>query len=112
MIERHWKGVTKPENSDKYVQHLLDETFPALSAIEGFKTASVLKRNTELGVEFLIVTKWESMEAIKKFAGENAEISVVPLKVQKMMVTFDRKVCHYVVAEIYDTQKIDPKSDD
>jgi hypothetical protein len=44
------------------------------------------------------------MGAIKKFAGEDAEIAVVPPKVQEMMVTFHRKVDHYIVAETYDAR--------
>ena len=105
MIERHWKCITKPQNCDEYLQHLVDETFPHLSTIDGFKGSSILKRTTESGIEFLIITEWESMEAIKKFAGENPESAVVPPKVQNMMITFDRTVDHYTVVRNYDPQQ-------
>ncbi|MEO8404976.1 MAG: hypothetical protein ABI480_10280 [Chitinophagaceae bacterium] len=102
MIERHWKGTAKTENAASYIQHLLDETFPQLSSINGFKKASVLKSIAATAVEFLVITTWDSMDAIREFAGDNPEIAVVPLKVQEMMISFDQKVSHYEVVLDYD----------
>lgn len=51
------------------------------------------------GAEFLIVTTWESLDAIKQFAGADAELAVVPDKVQAMMVSYDRTVRHYEVVQ-------------
>jgi len=53
MISRHWRGLAKPLHADDYVQHLRSETFPALSKIPGFISASILRRNVQRGVEFL-----------------------------------------------------------
>jgi heme-degrading monooxygenase HmoA len=50
-------------------------------------------------LEFLIVTRWESLEAIRAFAGPDAEAAVVPEKVQTMMLVYDRRVRHYQVVE-------------
>jgi heme-degrading monooxygenase HmoA len=61
--------------------------------------ASILKRELEHGVEFLIVTRWESLEAIRAFAGPDAETAVVPENVQTMMLEYDRRVRHYWVVE-------------
>jgi len=60
-----------------------------------------MRRPTDDGVEFLIVTAWESIEAIKQFAGETAEVAVVPPAVQAMMVSYDKEVVHYEVAATY-----------
>jgi hypothetical protein len=49
------------------------------------------------GVEFLVVTQWASIEAVRAFAGAEVESAVVPEKVQDMMVTYDRAVRHYEV---------------
>jgi heme-degrading monooxygenase HmoA len=97
MIERHWKGTTDDENSDKYIRHLMDETFPQLATIPGFKKASILKRITNKGIEFLIITTWESVDAVKKFAGEEFATAVVPKRVQDIMIEYDKKVRHYEV---------------
>src|SRR5687767_5124132 len=97
MISRQWCGVAKSSDADRYVTHLQAETFPQLSQIEGFIGASILRRTVADGVEFRIVTTWDSIEAIKRFAGERPETAVVPEKVQAMMVTYDRAVAHYEV---------------
>jgi heme-degrading monooxygenase HmoA len=79
------------------VVHLQSETFPRLSKIPGFLDASILRRSVQDGVEFLIVTRWESIEAIRRFAGENPEQAVVPESVQSLMVRYDQVVVHYEI---------------
>lgn len=97
MISRHWTGLAKKDRTDDYIAHLKNETFEQLDTIDGFVGASILKRELAEGVEFLIVTKWRSVEAIKQFAGENFETAVVPKKAQEMMIRFDTVVKHYDV---------------
>lgn len=99
IISRHWKGIVKPEEGDNYLHHLRHETFPKLSQIEGFLGASILRRTTTRGIEFLIVTKWQSMAAIREFAGEAAHMAVVPQVAQAMMVEYDQEVTHYELVE-------------
>ena len=98
MIARHWSGVAKPGEADNYVDHLKNDTFPKLMRIKGFNSASILTRRVDQGTEFLIVTVWESMESIRQFAGETADVAVVPPVVHAMMVEYDRTVRHYEVA--------------
>lgn len=50
-------------------------------------------------MEFLVVTRWRSLDAIRRFAGADAEIAVVPENVQQMMLDYDRRVAHYEVVE-------------
>jgi heme-degrading monooxygenase HmoA len=104
MISRHWKGIAKHEKADSYIDHLKNDTFPKLSKISGFIKAFILSRTVELGTEFLIITVWESIEAIRAFAGETADAAVVPAGVEAMMIEYDRKVIHYEVAEDYTPQ--------
>ena len=97
MIARHWTGLCRPEYANEYTAHLKDEVFPGLEAIEGFIQASVLTRAIRDGVEFLVITKWESREAIKQFAGADYNTAVVPPKVRDWMMLYDEKVRHYEV---------------
>jgi len=97
MISRQWKGIARTSEADHYVRHLREETFPRLARIEGFLRASILRRDVSDGVEFLIVTEWQSRDAIRAFAGDAIDVAVVPDNVQAMMVTFDRTVAHYDV---------------
>ena len=99
MISRHWSGIAESEFGEDYVKHLREDTFVKISAISGFIKASIFSRQVGEGVEFLIVTYWDSMEAIKQFAGPDPDMAVVPDNVKKMMVRFDQKVRHYEVIE-------------
>jgi heme-degrading monooxygenase HmoA len=100
-VSRHWRGIAKPEEADHYIHHLRNDTFPRLAGIDGFIKASILRRPLGKGTEFLIVTTWQSIEAVCRFAGESASTAVVPPSVQAMMVEFDREVAHYEVVEEY-----------
>jgi len=102
MISRHWKGVAKVKDSDNYIDHLRRETFPELRKLDGFVDAAILNRSSENGVEFLIVTRWRSMEAIRQFTGESTSVAVVPAAVQAMMVDYDNEVTHFEVVEEFD----------
>jgi len=99
MISRQWRGLARAERADEYVQHLRRDTFAQLARIDGFVDARILRRPLQRGVEFLVVTRWESLDAIRRFAGADAEIAVVPENVQQMMLDYDRRVAHY--EEVY-----------
>jgi heme-degrading monooxygenase HmoA len=101
MISRQWKGVATSSYSKRYIDHLRGETFPSLKNIPGFVSASILQRSVPEGEEFLIVTVWESIEAIKQFAGENPEVAVVPANVRAMMVEYEKLARHYEITETY-----------
>ncbi|THU32457.1 hypothetical protein FAM09_27070 [Niastella caeni] len=95
MITRNWTGVVKPERTNDYIAHLQNDTFKKLSTIKGFVNASILQRVVTDGIEFLVVTYWENMDAIREFAGDAADIAVVPKIAQEMMVRYDPVVRHY-----------------
>ena len=89
--------VAKKEKAKEYIAHLQNETFKQLTAISGFTSAKILERSVNEGIEFLIITVWQDVDAIKQFAGPNIEIAVVPQLVQEIMVRFDKEVTHYKV---------------
>jgi len=99
VISRHWKGVAKPGQAEVYIDHLKSDTFPKLASLPGFLSASILKRAVEAGTEFHSVTVWESLDAIRAFAGPHADVAVVPPTVQGLMASFDAHVVHYEVVE-------------
>jgi heme-degrading monooxygenase HmoA len=97
MIARHWKGTVKPGRAEDYIAHLQNETFRGLASIAGFRGAQILRRDVPGGTEFRIVTEWESLEAIRGFAGDRLEDAVVPAVARDLMVDYDRTVAHYEV---------------
>jgi heme-degrading monooxygenase HmoA len=86
VISRQWRGSAKPAFADPYLEHLQSKTFPAIRKLPGFLDASILRRSVPEGVEFLIVTAWTSVDAIRAFAGANAEAAVVPPRMHAMTV--------------------------
>jgi|SRR5688572_14715600 len=100
VISRLWRGVAQPSRAKAYEEHLRSHTFPVLKEMPGFLDASILWQKVERGVEFLVVTRWASMEAIERFAGPDVEAAVVPAEVEAMMVEFDRRVEHFEVVDV------------
>jgi heme-degrading monooxygenase HmoA len=101
MISRSWRGLAKAQESDAYIQHLQNDTFPRLALIPGFVSASILRRPMPTGIEFVIVTTWRTMDAIRQFAGDLADMAVVPPAVQEMMVEYDAHVTHHEIVDAY-----------
>ena len=99
MIARHWRGLAKANRADAYVRHLREQTFPAIRKLPGFKSASILRRDVASGVEFLIVTTWDSLDAIRAFAGDDIDTAVVPAQAQAMTIDSDRVVRHFEIVE-------------
>ena len=95
MICRHWRGLAFPKFETAYAEYLRANTLPHLQSLAGFHGASVLKRPSSEGVEFIVITRWESKESIEAFAGADAEVAVVPDEVRRMMREFDSRARHY-----------------
>jgi heme-degrading monooxygenase HmoA len=99
VISRQWRGLAQSNQAQNYVNHLRTETFPALRKLPGFVDTSILSRPLGGGVEFLVVTRWESLHAIARFAGPDPEAAVVPAEVATMMIDYDRRATHFEVIE-------------
>ena len=65
MISRQWRGLARANQAENYVAHLRTESFPSLRKLPGFVSASILSRPQADGVEFLVVTHWDSLDAIE-----------------------------------------------
>jgi heme-degrading monooxygenase HmoA len=99
MIARIWHGWAAPENADAYEAFLRGEVLPRIHELEGYLGAYVLRRDAEGEVEFATVTLWQSLEAVSRFAGADAERAVVPLEARRLLSRFDARSAHYEVRE-------------
>ncbi|HEX6224834.1 MAG TPA: hypothetical protein VFZ52_10515 [Chryseolinea sp.] len=97
MVERHWRGISIREKAEQYIHHLTNETLPDLKALPGFKSLSILRREVREGTAFLIITRWETLEDMRSFAGIDLESAVVPDLVKSIMIKFDSRVEHFNV---------------
>jgi heme-degrading monooxygenase HmoA len=97
VIARVWRGIAITDKAEAYLDHLQQEVFPQLHHIAGYRGASVLRRDLAEGVEFTVQTLWESMEAIRNFAGEAVETAVVAPAAQPLFHRFDATVTHHAI---------------
>ena len=95
MITRLSRGWTAPENADGYESFLLTELFPSMRAIPGFRDADVLRRNDGNEVAFVTLTRFDSLEAIRAFAGEDYETPVLEPRALELLSRWDEKARHY-----------------
>jgi heme-degrading monooxygenase HmoA len=101
MIARIWYGWTTPQNADAYEALLKAEILPGILArkIEGFRRIELLRGTAGDEVEFATVMWFDSMDAIRAFAGEDHETAVVPPKARAVLKRFDARSKHYEVRE-------------
>jgi heme-degrading monooxygenase HmoA len=97
MIERVWSGRTTKEGAAAYVTHFRSAVLPELSAIHGYRGATLAERETEEGVEVVVTTRWESLQAIRQFAGDDIERAVVYDQAAVLFSDYDPRVRHYGV---------------
>ena len=99
MISRIWHGWTTPENADKYETLLKEEIFVGIQnrKIHGFKSIHLLRRDVGKEVEFVTIMLFDSIDAVREFAGEHYEEAVVPKKARAVLSHFDERSQHYEV---------------
>jgi len=99
MIARIWRGVTRLADKDIYYDYLLKTGVPEYKETTGNRGVRVLRRVYDDKVEFLLITLWDSWNAIKAFAGEDYEKAVYYPEDEKFLLQLDPHVLHYEVLE-------------
>lgn len=100
MIVRSWRGCADPKKSTAYPEHFRRNVLPELRGIAGFQGAQLLRHDRPDEVEFLVLTRWASMDAIRAFAGKDVSQAVVEAEAVAALTNFDKTVTHYeMVAE-------------
>jgi heme-degrading monooxygenase HmoA len=109
VIVREWRGRAAPGKAGAYPQHFRDKVLPALRGVDGFLGARLLRRRlpdaapdggTDGGtVEYTVLTRWSSLDAIRAFAGDDIERAVVEPEAQAALADYDRTVRHYEVLQ-------------
>ncbi len=99
MVSRVWHGWTKPGNADAYEQLLKSEIFTGIHnrQIAGYRGIHLLRRNIGDEVEFVTVMWFDTLDAVRAFAGEDFEAAVVPPKARELLSRFDERSQHYDV---------------
>lgn len=99
MISRIWHGYTTASKADTYESLLKQEIFTGIQNrnIAGYRGIQLFRRNLNAEVEFITVMWFDSIDAVRVFAGEDYEAAVVPPKARTMLSRFDARSQHYEV---------------
>jgi heme-degrading monooxygenase HmoA len=95
MITRLWRGWTTSGNADAYERFLIEELFPSMRRIPGFDGAVVLRRVEGDEVGFVTLTRFESLDAIRAFAGDDYEVPVLEPPAVALLSRYEERAAHY-----------------
>ena len=99
MIVRVWQGRVSLDNPLAYIEHFRNAVLPQLCSIEGFLGASLLKAERAEEIDFVVLTRWSSMDAVRAFAGTDPTVAVVEPGAVAALKDFGQTVRHYEVVE-------------
>ena len=91
MISRIWHGWTTPGNADEYEALLKEEIFVGIQNrhIRGFQGIQLLRRQVGEEVKFVTIMRFDSLDAVREFAGEDYEAAVVPDRARAILSQYD-----------------------
>jgi heme-degrading monooxygenase HmoA len=95
MISRVWHGWTKRENADSYERMLQATILPGIHRVAGFRGADLLRRDAGDEVEFVTVTLFDSLDAVRAFAGSDYEKAVIHDDARRLLTRYDERSMHY-----------------
>lgn len=101
MIERIWHGWTTAENADAYERLLKEEIFPGIAekGVDGYRGIRLLRRPLQDEVEFVTIMRFDSLDAVREFQGEEYERAYVPPEARDVLSRYDDRSQHYEVRE-------------
>ncbi len=99
MIVRTWRGRALLSKPDDYVRHFRTNVVADLRSVDGFLGATLVRQIRPDDIEFLVITRWRSLEAIRGFAGNAIGRAVVEPAAIAALTSYDEFVEHYEVIE-------------
>ena len=97
MVLRTFHATATGEGADAYQRFFTESVLPELRGIDGFRHAYVVRRDHGGHVEIQVLTFWESLDAIRRFAGDGLTTAVVEPGARAVLTDFDPVVTHHTV---------------
>jgi len=98
MIARVWRGRTRVEHGDDYVEYVKKTGIAEHRATTGNRGSMLLRREAGAETEFYVISFWESLDAVRAFAGADPEVAVYFPEDEKYLLEFEPNVRHYEVS--------------
>ena len=98
-IARVWRGSTAAEDADRYLEYLRETGLPGYTRTPGHRETITLRRVRDGRAEFLLVSLWESMDAVRAFAGADPERAVFYPEDVHYLVERDERVMHFEIVD-------------
>jgi heme-degrading monooxygenase HmoA len=95
MIYRIWHGWTTHRNADAYETLLRAEVLPGIGRVDGYRGAHLLRRDAGDEVEFVTITMFDNLEAVRQFAGADYTRAVIHHEAGKLLTRHDEHSTHY-----------------
>lgn len=96
MISRIWHGWTSAANADAYEALLNEEIFEGIKS-RNIRGIQLLRRPIGAEVEFITIMRFDSLDAVREFAGEDYETAVVPSHARALLARFAARSQHYEI---------------
>jgi antibiotic biosynthesis monooxygenase (ABM) superfamily enzyme len=97
MIARLWRGWTSRANAQAYEEFLRTQMFPSIHRVPGFLGADLLRRPAGEEIAFVTITRFESLDAVRAFAGEDYEQAVIEPEALRLLSRYDDRSEHFEV---------------
>jgi heme-degrading monooxygenase HmoA len=97
MIARVWASRVANSNLKAYLKHFSKGVLAELRRYDGFASALVLTRDLDAETEVVVNTFWKNLASIRAFAGADCEAAVVAPEAAALLISYDKRVKHYVV---------------
>ena len=99
MIARVWKGVVRRADADTYADYIRETGFAEYTDTPGNRGAWMLRRDEDDRTEFVTLSHWESVDAIRAFAGDDIEAAVLYPEDERYLIGGESTVTHYEIAD-------------
>ncbi|HET9007439.1 MAG TPA: antibiotic biosynthesis monooxygenase [Actinomycetes bacterium] len=97
MIARIWKGAVRQQDGDAYARYMQETGVAGYAESPGNRGVWMLRRDVDGRTEFVMFTLWDSLEAVRAFAGDDYEAAVFYPEDERFLVERDLTTTHYQV---------------
>ena len=99
MIARAWTGAVRTADADEYADYIRQTGFREYGETPGNRGAWLLRRDHDGTTEFITLSLWDSVEAIRTFAGDDIEAAVLYPEDERYLIDGESRITHYDVAD-------------